>query len=622
MSDLTSRATCRGRSPRTAEAIRDYFSSGWVFLLPYLLVYLVYCVSYGLESVNSVERPFSPPLLHLFWVLHALNAALGLSCMFSRLGRDSSLSSTLPKWSPFTGIPWILLALVFIITGPFLEFPADPWDHLYRIVTWSQLSPHLYKGFSYFLAYSLTGWSPEGSRLLCLSAYSTAASLLLCWQYFKLGRAVGLGAQGAFIFVLLQSLLFGNSAFSFYRYYGLSSTIYSQIAAVALIRISIEFFAPPEHSGLFPAKRPGLVLSGVGLLLLAASSHVQGLGIAAEGIGAVVVWRLIALKPNAPSWICTAVILLSVVSVLFWPRSPAIDQMYRPSGMLNSWYGFNILSPRSYAFERGIQVIGAIGIFNLLAAVLLLRRNSVIAWLTIVPVAAMLLPLIAIPFAGSLSREGWGGIDTFNRMFLAMPAGLAVVSLGRQIANSRHSSTLVRYAGLWPMALVVCSLAAFTTIPSAGPCYDRFWNALVCSRTIWRCVPAWDGFSTYWHSASHTGGELLLSTSGVGWAIADQRLVEPATFNGKRTASIPTVDLERVKQSLQDAGARHDLVLLVLDPTAMYSSHSFASLCSHHWSPQCADLAASGSRELQIEAVQSGLRFAGAQDKLAEFSSK
>ena len=42
------------------------------------------------------------------------------------------------------------------------------------------------------------------------------------------------------LFVVLQTVLFGNNIFGFYRYYGISSSIFAQIGAVALVRVAIE----------------------------------------------------------------------------------------------------------------------------------------------------------------------------------------------------------------------------------------------------------------------------------------------------------------------------------------------------------------------------------------------
>lgn len=147
---------------------------------------------------------------------------------------------------PLSGISWLLLALLFYIPGVYLEFPADPWQHYGRINEWSWLHTvgehSAWTKSSYFLAYSLVGRiAPPTRQLFWLDFYHTGVCLLLCWQYYRLARAIGLGERASMFFVILQTVLFGNNIFGFYRYYGISSSIFAQLGAVALVRIAIEY---------------------------------------------------------------------------------------------------------------------------------------------------------------------------------------------------------------------------------------------------------------------------------------------------------------------------------------------------------------------------------------------
>ena len=54
---------------------------------------------------------------------------------------------------------------------------------------------------SYFLAYSLLGWAFGLQQLFWLDFYYTCICLLLCWQYYRLARAVGLGERASLVFV-------------------------------------------------------------------------------------------------------------------------------------------------------------------------------------------------------------------------------------------------------------------------------------------------------------------------------------------------------------------------------------------------------------------------------------
>jgi branched-subunit amino acid transport protein AzlD len=94
---------------------------------------------------------------------------------------------------------------------------------------------------AYFIPYSMLSWCMGLRQLFWLDFYYTGICLLLCWQYYKLSRACGLGDRASMVFVIIQALLFGNNIFSFYRYYGISSSIYAQLGAVALTRIVLNF---------------------------------------------------------------------------------------------------------------------------------------------------------------------------------------------------------------------------------------------------------------------------------------------------------------------------------------------------------------------------------------------
>jgi hypothetical protein len=479
--------------------------------------------------------------------------------------------------------PWFLLGLLFWIPGVYLEWPADPWEHYRRINEWSWIhavGEHSnWTKSSYFLAYSLVGHiAPPTRQLFWLDFYYTGCCLLLCWQFYRLARALGLGERASMLFVILQSVLFGNNIFGFYRYYGISSSIFAQIGAVALIRIAVaianqkfqipnsksqgtpaeisqkgtkdaraeEFLTTDEHgwsrmknASLFArlcvplwskrsdrssppltplppvktsqelaegaegseqrdegvaspsplsslpsvrtdqsaptnshestriesgpklagtkrilqlfvpirvyswAKRSGVsafsfqlsafasaALAAFALLALIAFNHPQGLGIAGLGLAAVAAWRLIEWRRSMIWWLAAGALVLSVIAVLWFPRNPAIDQIYRRDGWLTSWYGFNVFAFRLPVGDRTLQIVGVIGLVNLAAGLLLLRRNRLVGWLTITPMVALSLPFIAIPFVNSLVKHaGVSDIITYQRMLFAIPPSLALVAL-------------------------------------------------------------------------------------------------------------------------------------------------------------------------------------------------
>lgn len=389
-----------------------------------------------------------------------------------------------------------------------MEFPSDPWQHYARVNEWSWLqvvTEHSeWKKSSYLLAYSLIGhFSPPAHQLKWFDAYYTGCCLLVCWQYYRLARATGLSERAAFSFVLIQAVAFGNSVFGFYRYYGMSSSLHAQLGAIALIRFALEIArlgglkAPANGahgaSSLFgrAAGNAGVALA---LLLLTAFSHVQGLGIAALGVAAVIGWRLLEWRRSSIWWLLIGAVGLSAAAILWLPRNPLLDQAYRQQGWLTSWYGFNLFEPGSPASNRAATILGVFGLVNILASLLLIRRNQIAAWLTLFPPLALCLSVVAIPFANALTTRAEfldsGYIIAFSRMLFAIPVGLALVTLGTQTrllvppdksgpipGNTDAGPDLVRAGAVFPLFLV--GLFALVTAPATDKYYNRLYNALM-----------------------------------------------------------------------------------------------------------------------------------------------
>ena len=515
-----------------------YFYSGWAFLIPYLSAYLLY--AWLKSPVNPSEAADAqqsassqPSLLHVYWFLHALHlilAPIALAAWWRKSPPpDGSPRPSLGKGGPaahrlqstaYRLIPWLLLALIFWSPGVYLEWPSDPWEHLRRINEWHAhglVTEHSsWMKSSYFLPYTLTGHTTGLGQLSWLNLYYVGICLLLCWQYFRLARAVSLGERASFLFVLLQAMLMGNNTFSFYRYYGLSSSIYAQLGAVALTRIAVEYCSGlrlmqnrrqgasrKAESALSDTCRSSFQAASalIALLLLIAFNHVQGLGIAGLGMLAVVVWRLIEWKRTMIGWLAGAAIGLSVATVFWFPRHSALDEIYRSQGWLTPWYGFNLFSLGSPAFDRAYQIIGAFGVINLGVSLWLLRKNHLAGWLTAMPVLALGLPCFALPLAHVLATQSSSpnNIITFQRFFFSVPLGLALVTVvsnhDRMVKNifrcsdptscgkrgklsifSLQTSTV----GAWPVlcgAVIPIALLFSVTLSPSHSAYNRLWHS-------------------------------------------------------------------------------------------------------------------------------------------------
>ncbi|MBK9989891.1 MAG: hypothetical protein IPP19_03895 [Verrucomicrobia bacterium] len=274
--------------PAYQHHIRRYFYSGWAFLMPYLFAYLLYYVMKwpvnpsGKTPELQISNSWVPCMLHVYWVLHTIHVILAGYALWrwwkqTRILQEETerteteyTRTSLPQLTPVqtnhqspisdirpltSGLwplaiqlaPWALLALLFYIPGVYLEWPSDPWEHLRRINEWRILDTvgahSSWIKSSYFIPYSLLSWCIGLRQLFWLDFYYTGICLLLCWQYYRFSRACGLGERASMVFVIIQALLFGNNIFSFYRYYGISSSIYAQLGAVALTRIVLQFAA-------------------------------------------------------------------------------------------------------------------------------------------------------------------------------------------------------------------------------------------------------------------------------------------------------------------------------------------------------------------------------------------
>jgi hypothetical protein len=617
--------------PASPHLLRRYFYSGWAFFMPYLFFYLLYY--WRKWPVNPGSGSHIPTLLHVYWVLHAIHAVLGLLALRS-WWRDSTLNAQPSTFCLLASdlwplasrlLPWLLLALIFYIPGAYLEFPSDPWMHLGRIIEWTNLtnigSHSAWSKSSYFFAYSLLGKISAHRLLFWLDIYYTGACLLLCWQYFRLAEAIGLGKRAAFIFVLLQALLFGNDVFGFYRYYAISSSIFAQLGAMAMVRLGLLVAQASASDSRSWAPTIGRwTLASMALTLFIAFNHGQALGITIFGLAAVVVWRLIRWKRSTIWWLVAATLGLSAVAILRWPHDAALDRSFGFHGVLTTWYGFNLFSLSSFAGDRMMQILGGLGIINLAAGVVLLCRNHVVGWLTVMPLLALSLPFVAIPLSKIIVMHSeLANIGAFQRMLFAIPAGLALVCLGEKIvrAATKVGSTRIFTLQLAPL-LVAISLFALTTMPADRPFYNHFWNALekppddLSMGTVWKDYCDHLKLLKYYRADAR-----FASTSGLGLVLVTQTQV-PAVCVG-RNGTIPVNDLERIRNVLKEPG---HFVVIAPNPTICYTAYSLAAICSGHWLPQESCLAFAGANELAIMSSLSNLQLVNFPGKIAFYQNK
>lgn len=601
-----------------------YFHSGWAFFVPYLLFYLLYAWQEWPVNPSAADADGGsqvvPALLHVYWGLHGLHVLLGgLVLRHHWMSPDGrSRRARVRLWSL---LRWGLLGLLFLIPGVFLEYPADPWEHLRRINAWSTIHEvreysHWFKS-GYFFTYSLVGgFTSAPWQLPLCSLYVTGLSLLLCRQYYALARAIGLPSRPAFLFASLQTVLLGNNIFSFYRYYGLSSTIVAQIAAIALTSYVIRASRRTRPAAPIPDASPvrwlapGTLPTLLGLLALMVCNHLQALGIAALGVTAMAIYVIIQRRRALLGWLSAFVLLASVAVVLWWPVTPALAQAMQ-DGWLSRWHGFNLWSLHSPAVGRAWHILGVFGALNLLAGLALALRNQLAGWLTILPVLLLGLPLVAIPFADLVTRDDPGNILVFHRLLLAVPSGLALVVAGRWAVRRWRKihgapAPALAFGGL------LLTLGLLTVTPVPGPWLNRFWNLAAKSPADLAMRPVWDGLRAA--APPLVGREALYaSSSRISFVLETLKPVPtvytPYFYRGYiNGGNLPSMDFAFINRVLANLPARAGSVIIVADPTLLLTPYSQAAQCSQHWLDQEAALAFAGAAELHVLAEGAGLK--------------
>lgn len=594
-----------------------------------------------------------PPLFLVYWSLHGIHIVLAVFAArrsWQPVGYSESQPLTLktrcpgPKFNNLwcATVPWLLLALIFGIPGVYLEWPADPWEHLRRITEWNSL-PRVgfhssgYKSF-YFFAYSWVGWLAPEHLLQWLNVYYVGISLLLTWQYYILAKTLGLDRRWAFTFGLINTLTFGNSCFSFYRYYGISTSIFAQLGAIALIRIalqaskdlqlaprpligptsSLNISSEPTNIRRRPNNARALLFSTVSLSALIGFNHLQGLGIAAVGVSSIAAWHIIRWKrSSAIYWLAATAIVLSTFTIVWWPREPAIDAVFRPQGWLNSWYGFNFSALTSPAASRALLIFGSFGLFNLAVGLLLLLRNRAAGWLTLGPLIALSLPCVAIPLSSRIATVNAGEIVAFHRMFFAVPSGLAIIALLQAI----RSRTTFRATGVFrslcgiprradfSFVLFILSLVLVVCAPTDSPYFNRVWSLLSRTPSDLKLLPIWrttELFSTFGNTASERH---IIATSLPGYVVDLQHVGDTfvAYRDYTRSARLPVNDMTALDEFIAGKTNRIATHALLVDPFVFVSPTSLAAVFSMHWPAQEVSLAAVGTRELTKLGIEAGL---------------
>jgi hypothetical protein len=694
------------RYPLLATLLRRYFYSGWAFLIPYLAAYLLYYVTAwpvnppaGTGSLADSPSPFAPPpLLHLYWFLHALHlilAAIALRSWWTETSAQYVRNAFDSQSAPYSSYrlplltriaPWAILALIFYIPGAYLEWPSDPWEHLRRINEWRILDTvgahYIWHKSAHFIPYSLLSCCSRSQQLSWLDFYYTGICLLLCWQYYRLSRTCGLGERTSMVFVIAQTLLFGNDVFSFYRYYGISSSIYAQLGTVAFTRIILEWAAygranlsrdtwtgpsvatavlsgcppPTTRYSLLPSicrplkARPTIwhlpsllwvLAAGLCLLALIAFNHIQGLAIAILNFSSVTIWILIKKQRQLLIWLISGIILTSFFVHLSYHHLLPLE-LYQREGWLSSWLGFNLVTLNSPARDRMIQVLGTMGLFNCFAALFLFRRNHIVAWLTMTPLIALIVPSFAVPFALAIADRDASDIITFQRMLFSTPQFLAIATLLSSLGTVKYETSISqttavsrywREGGLLTRRnetanvlsyIVIVVIALLITLPQGRTGYNRTWHTLATTPSDLRLRPIWDKVSTL--ASSSSTAPFLMTISIPGYVAGLQMPGRTRAWgiwarHYSLTGRSPTDDPPAIENEARSKMGMMETNILLISPLTFVSSYSIASLGSNHWPAQEAVLSTFAFRDMVHTANEYGLRITNIPSRAVVVSS-
>lgn len=702
--------------------LRRYFYSGWAFLIPYLAVYLLYyatrwpvnAAGSNIASADVSPSPslpvspssFIPCLLHVYWVLHAIHAILAGFALWGwwssycskNQGPSTKCQNTdasppspleVERWTFGVGrsalairlAPWALLALLFYIPGVYLEWPSDPWEHLRRINEWRVLDTvgahSSWMKSAYFIPYSLLSWCIGLRQLFWLDFYYTGICLLLCWQYYRFSRACGLGERSSMVFVIIQALLFGNNIFSFYRYYGISSSIYAQLGAIAFTRSFLEWAAwgtnigrnikqketeesnraknnlaskspsltsqpPPSYSTIltsskshnppitpsaqfspashlscnkhFPSSSPSrssfwdfaslrlLISEALLLIFLTAFNHPQGLPIEGLAFLAIVFWRLTKWRSKTIIFIALATFAATCLALYLAKGDYLLHESANQT--LTNWLTFDIFSYTSTSSGRTIQILSAVGLLNVLAACILIIRNSVVGWITLIPLILLITPASSIPIVQVLLRHDPNGLHIFQRLLFAIPFSLAGVELAVLLLKINvppfNGNWKINGRSVYLYAIVV-SLPAIMLLPPHTPTYNRLFNTLAQPPLDSRLIHAWP-------SPKHSPKQIVEACMPELSAIINNIYNHEHTNVG-RTGIVPSSQINFLYSFIvrSDSETR-PIMLSLLRPTAGYTFYSTSGVMSTHWLPQEISYVYCGADELQRIAISKGFQ--------------
>ncbi|PIT99528.1 MAG: hypothetical protein COT74_11050 [Bdellovibrionales bacterium CG10_big_fil_rev_8_21_14_0_10_45_34] len=388
------------------------FAEAYFFRIWPMLV--VYAILYYLGVLAGAERDV---LKAAFFVLHAINA-LGLFYFLVKKVRAYILAgffSNANSWAPGATF-WVLILAILVLPGTYLEYPADPWEHLRRTFswqTWDELKRNdIYLKWIYFFNWSLLPTEPLQLSKLHLSVLSALQQLLVLLSFGKLLESFGLDRNAQRVGVFAHLAFFGTSLFGL-RYYALSPlpialvALYSAMSLVVssrslsfglIARIGLLCFLMIASHPLQEFLNFLLFLIGYSLFLLVKNQFNKNPMATARSLLLVV-----------------AVYILAALSFKIW--APVSWLEIRNHYHLNSIGGIS-------AFSNTMRIGSTLGLFGfagLVVSPMLIFIYPRLVVVALLPILTLLLPLFSFP---AMKLLGPTGIHSVYRILYLFPLGV------------------------------------------------------------------------------------------------------------------------------------------------------------------------------------------------------
>jgi len=534
------------------------FGNGCFFFLPYLALYVFAWV------VGVPVRI----LTGLFVALHAIN--LVLLAVYVGAQRHRLRVPDLVFWSILLG--------VFLVPGAYLEYPADPWEHLRRLFQWFAVDvvadgQQRHK-FAYFWGHTLVNWVPIEGRRLALDFYAAFWQMLVASQVYALSRRLGFDRALSMLQVVAFVLLFGTNVFGI-RYYALSSTPLAYAAFLRILVCGIDFLD----------RRNVRAAAAIPLLLaLAWANHEQEVLFSLIGVGSLlgVAWyrRLAPAARPAVNRRLLGVVLLCLAAGGFARRFAPHLYEHVFWSQVSYVGGFAVWQRHEF-----LETYGLHGLLSLVFAVWLRRRHPRLAALTLMPTLFLLFPPTAVAFAAMI---GTGSV--VHRILYAFPLSFMLVvgirDLGVWIAR-RLDRSPERLIGLAAAALAVVAFALPASYPWRGRGWFAFYQAPAERELLFVDETAlWLREHRQFEKSCR-----ILGDSATQWALAAHLSLRPDGLRKQpRSYAQDTRHVDRLLQLVERyeacgvlVGVRGRLPAVPPSPVAKRSGHFDARLANLRW---------------------------------------